>query len=118
MVENLQKRGFEVIVMDLNKDAVGAVLDRGNASEAMSPKALAEASDIVMLCLTTSAVVEKIVYGDDGLLAGIKKGSVLIDFGTSIPASTQKIGAALAEKGRSSRDSSPGAKRFGGPVRI
>lgn len=99
MVENLQKRGFEVIVMDLNQDAVDAVLARGNASQASSPKELAEKSDIVELCLTTSAVVEKIVYGDNGILAGIKKGSVLIDFGTSIPASTKKIGAALAEKG-------------------
>ncbi|MCS0002533.1 NAD(P)-binding domain-containing protein, partial [Vibrio alginolyticus] len=32
MVENLQKRGYEVAVMDLNKDAVDAVLARGNAS--------------------------------------------------------------------------------------
>jgi len=99
MVENLQKRGFEVIVMDLNQDAVDAVLARGNASQAKTPKELAEKSDIVQFCLTTSAVVEKIVYGDEGVLAGIKEGSVLIDFGTSIPASTQKIGAALAEKG-------------------
>lgn len=99
MVENLQKRGFEVVVMDLNKEAVGAVLARGNASEASSPKELAEKSDIVQLCVTTSEVVEALVYGDDGILAGIKPGSVLIDFGTSIPASTQKIGADLAAKG-------------------
>ena len=99
MVENLQKRGFEVIVMDLNKDAVARVLARGNASEASSPKELAEKSDIVQFCLTTSAVVEKIVYGENGVLAGIKPGSVLIDFGTSIPASTKKIGADLAAKG-------------------
>ena len=99
MVENLQKRGFEVVVMDLNKDAVASVLARGNASEASTPKELAEKSDIVQLCVTTSDVVEKLVYGDDGILAGIKPGSVLIDFGTSIPASTQKIGADLAAKG-------------------
>ena len=99
MVENLQKRGFQVNVMDLNKDAVEAVLARGNASEAATPKALAESSDIVQLCVTTAEVVEKLVYGDDGILAGIKPGSVLIDFGTSIPASTQKIGADLAAKG-------------------
>lgn len=98
MVENLQKRGFEVVVMDLNKDAVAKVLERGNAREASSPKELAEACDIVELCLTTSAVVEKIVYGENGLLAGFKSGSVLIDFGTSIPASTKKIGADLAKK--------------------
>lgn len=99
MVENLQKRGYEVAVMDLNKDAVDAVLARGNASEASSGKELAEKSDIVMLCLTTSEVVEKVVYGDIGVLAGMSEGKTLIDFGTSIPASTKKIGADLAKKG-------------------
>ena len=99
MVENLQKRGFEVIVMDLNQEAVDRVLARGHASQASSPKELAEKSDIVQFCLTTSAVVEKIVYGENGIMEGIKEGSVLIDFGTSIPASTKKIGADLAAKG-------------------
>ena len=99
MVENLQTRGFEVVVMDLNKDSVAAVIARGNATKVSSGKELAEKSDIVMLALTTSKVVEAVVYGDDGILAGIKKGTVLIDFGTSIPASTRKIGADLAAKG-------------------
>ena len=99
MVENLQNKGFQMVVMDLNKDAVQTVLDRGNATEAASPKELSAASDIIMLCLTTSEVVEKVVYGEDGILAGIKEGAVLIDFGTSIPASTRKIGADLAAKG-------------------
>ncbi|ETX11894.1 6-phosphogluconate dehydrogenase [Marinomonas ushuaiensis DSM 15871] len=99
MVENLQTRGFQVNVMDLNKDAVAAVLARGNATEAATGKELAEKSDIVMLALTTSNVVEAVVYGDNGVMAGMKEGSVLIDFGTSIPASTRKIGADLAAKG-------------------
>ena len=99
MVENLQKKGFNLVVMDLNKDAVQAVLERGNAKEAGSPKQLAEASDIIMLCLTTSEVVEKIVYGDDGILTGIRSGAVLVDFGTSIPSSTRRIGKDLAARG-------------------
>ena len=99
MVECLQDNGFKLVVMDLNKDAVASVLARGNATEAKSPAELAAACDIVMLCLTTSAIVEKLVYAEDGILAGIKPGSVLIDFGTSIPASTRKIGATLAKKG-------------------
>ncbi|MDA0383417.1 NAD(P)-dependent oxidoreductase [Vibrio owensii] len=98
MVENLQNRGYELNVMDLNKEAVAACVARG-AKEASSAKELAAASDIVMLCLTTSEVVEKLVYAEDGILAGIKEGAVLIDFGTSIPASTRKIGADLAAKG-------------------
>ena len=98
MVENLQNSGFKPIVMDLNKDAVAAVVARG-ATGATSARELAAACAIVMLCLTTSAVVEKLVYAEDGLLAGIKAGAVLIDCGTSIPASTRKIGADLAKKG-------------------
>ena len=99
MVANLQARGFEMVVMGRRKDAVDAALARGTAREVATPKELAEASDIVMLCVTTSDVVESLVYGDDGILAGIKDGAVLIDFGTSIPASTRKIGADLAAKG-------------------
>lgn len=98
MVENLQKKGYELTVMDLNKDAVAACVARG-ASTANSVKELAASVDIVMLCLTTSAIVEKVVYGEDGILEGIKEGSVLVDFGTSVPASTRKIGADLAKKG-------------------
>lgn len=98
MVENLLNRGYELVVMDLNKDAVAKATANG-ATEANSPAELAAASDIVMLSLTTSAVVESIVYADNGILAGIKEGAVLIDFGTSIPASTHKIGADLAKKG-------------------
>jgi len=107
MVENLQKKGFHPIVMDLNKDAVAAVVARG-ASAATTAAELAAACDIVMLCLTTSNVVEKLVYADDGILAGIKEGAVLIDFGTSIPASTRKIGADLAKKGAGMVDAALG----------
>ena len=97
MVECLQSNGFELTVMNSSKKAAVAVA-RG-ANGVTSAKALAEASDIVMLCVTTSDVVEGLVYGDDGLMAGMKEGSTLIDFGTSIPASTIKIGADLAAKG-------------------
>ena len=107
MVENLQKRDFKPIVMDLNKEVVASVVARGG-SEATSAAELATASDIIMLCLTTSNVVEKVMYGEDGILAGIKEGAVVIDFGTSIPASTRKIGADLAAKGAGMVDAALG----------
>lgn len=98
MVENLQKKGYPLIVLDLNKDAVSACVARG-ATTVGSAKELAEQADVIMLCLTTSTVVEKLVYAEDGILAGIKEGAVLIDFGTSIPSSTRKIGDDLTKKG-------------------
>ena len=107
MVENLQKRDFKPIVMDLNKEIVASVVARGG-SEATSAAELATASDIIMLCLTTSNVVEKVMNGEEGILAGIKEGAVVIDFGTSIPASTRKIGADLAAKGAGMVDAALG----------
>jgi len=107
MVENLQNKNFKPIVMDLNPEAVAAVVARGG-SEASSAAELAAASDIIMLCLTTSTVVEKVMHGDDGILAGIKEGAVVIDFGTSIPASTRQLGAELAKKGAGMVDAALG----------
>lgn len=98
MAVNLINRGFDLVVIDRKPETV-AEFEALGAKSASSPKELAEQSDIVMLCLTTSAVVESIIYSEDGILAGIKEGAILIDFGTSIPTSTQKIGADLAAKG-------------------
>lgn len=98
MAECLQNNGFDLVVMGRNAEVVATTVARG-ASEVKSAKALASASDIVMLCVTTSQVVESLIYGEDGILAGIREGAVVIDFGTSIPTSTRKIGVDLSAKG-------------------
>ena len=98
MVACLQSNRIEPVVMARKKDVLDATVARG-ASTASTGKELAQKCDIIMLCVTTSDVVEGLMYGDDGILAGIKEGAVVIDFGTSIPASTRKIGADLAAKG-------------------
>ncbi|MFZ5961864.1 NAD(P)-dependent oxidoreductase [Thalassococcus sp. BH17M4-6] len=95
----LQGAGYAVTGL-ANRDRTGIdkVLERGGA-EAENGRALAEGSDIVMLCVGTSDQVESRIYGDDGVLAGARDGLVVIDFGTSLPSSTLQIGADLAEKG-------------------
>ena len=99
MVERLQEQGYSLVVLgNRDRSGVEAALARG-ATEAASARALAEASDVVMICMGTSEHVEARVFGEDGVLAGAKGGQIVIDFGTSLPASTLKIGAALAEKG-------------------
>lgn len=99
MVECLQKNGYDVIVLGhRDRRGLDAALARG-ATEAATARELSAKSDIVMFCMGTSAQVESRVFGEDGVLAGAKSGQVVIDFGTSLPASTQKIGAELAEKG-------------------
>lgn len=98
MAECLLNNGFKMNVMGRKKEVVAAATALG-AKEVNTPKEVAENSDIIMLCVTTSDVVESLIYGDDGILAGAKEGAVVIDYGTSIPESTRKIGADLAAKG-------------------
>jgi len=81
-----------------NKENITALVDRG-ATEATSAAELAGASDVVMLCMGTSDQVEGRMRGADGVIAGLNSGSVVIDFGTSLPASTRTLGEEVASAG-------------------
>ena len=81
-----------------NKENVIALVDRG-ATEAASAAELAKASDVVMLCMGTSDQVEGRMRGADGVISGLNSGAVVIDFGTSLPASTRTLGDEVAAAG-------------------
>lgn len=86
------------IVANRSRERVEALVGRG-AAEVDSARAVAEASDIVMICVDTSASVESRMYGTDGVIAGLRESAIVIDFGTSLPASTKEIGKAVAAAG-------------------
>ncbi len=99
MVSRLQDKGHTLVVLgNRDRTELDKAIGRG-ATEATSAKHLAAQSDIVMLCVGTSAQVEGRMRGDDGVLAGLKPGTVVIDFGTSLPASTKQLGEEVAAKG-------------------
>ncbi|MDA3948917.1 MAG: NAD(P)-dependent oxidoreductase, partial [Spirochaeta sp.] len=60
--------------------------------------ALAAASDVVILSLPTTAVVETVIAGDDGLLNAMRPGSKVIDMSTTEPDTTRRLAALLAER--------------------
>ena len=99
MVACLQNAGYGLTVLG-HRDRTGieeAIAQGG--TEASSAKTLTQNSDIVMICVGTSDQVESRIYGENGVLAGAKPRQVVIDFGTSLPESTKKVGADLAKKG-------------------
>lgn len=99
MVGRLQSLGYSLTVMgNVSRPRIDAAVAAG-AVEATSPRAVAEASDIVMLCMDTSISVEGRMRGADGVISGLKPGTVVIDFGTSLPASTVALGEEVAAAG-------------------
>ena len=92
MVSRLQDKGYDVTVLgNTNRTGIEAAVARG-ATEAANGEEVAEASDIIMLCMGTSDHVESRMRGPDGVIAGLAPGKVVIDFGTSLPASTKALG--------------------------
>jgi len=99
MVERLQAQGYGVSVMaNRSRGNVDAAVARG-ATEVGTAREVAAASEIVMLCMDTSDSVEARMRGPDGVIAGLTSGSVVIDFGTSLPASTRALGGEVIQAG-------------------
>lgn len=99
MVSRLQGQGYRMtVIANRSRDAVDKAVSRG-ATEVTSYRDLAVASDLVMLCVDTSTTVEFCMRGDTGIIAGLRPGAIVIDFGTSLPASTRALGAEVAAVG-------------------
>ncbi len=99
MVSRLQDKGYELIVLgNTDRTELDKATARG-ADEASNAREVAEKSDIVMLCMGTSDHVEGRMRGDAGVIAGLKQDAVVIDFGTSLPASTRTLAGEVAAAG-------------------
>jgi 3-hydroxyisobutyrate dehydrogenase-like beta-hydroxyacid dehydrogenase len=99
MARNLVDKGFPLTVMGhRNRKPVEALVAAG-AKEAGTPKQLAENATIIFLCVTGSAQVEAVVNGPDGIAAGARPGTVIVDCSTSDPGVTVRLAAELEAKG-------------------
>ena len=95
--ERLVKMGYSVIGYDLDfknvKEASVYGVRAGN-----SPEDVASQSDIVMLCVTSTDAVEEVIFGPKGISQSTNSGSLLIDFSTTIVASTKKMAKRLKDE--------------------
>ncbi len=98
MALNLARAGYPLAVHDVRPEPVQELVKAG-ARASGSPREVAENSEIVITMVTSSPHVEQIMFGDDGVLAGMKKGNIIIDMSTIDPIVTRKVAAAAAEKG-------------------
>ena len=98
MASNLQKAGHDLVVHDLTRQAASKHLNAG-ATWADSPRAVAEACDIVFTSLPTPADVQRVGIGENGLIEGFRKGSVWFDLSTNAVDVVRSLHATFAEKG-------------------
>jgi 3-hydroxyisobutyrate dehydrogenase-like beta-hydroxyacid dehydrogenase len=110
MAANLQKAGHKIIVHDLSRQAASSHLQNG-AQWAETPRALAEACDVVFTSLPTPQDVEAVGFGENGLAQGFRKGAAWFDLTTNAVDVVRRLHGKLAEQGVSFLD----APVSGGP---
>ena len=100
MAANLLKRGFTVAVADARHEVANNFVQQLGGTAPDSLAHLAAASDVVVTMLPTSAHVATVLAdGADHILAGLKRGSIVIDMTSGQPAITQALAARVARAG-------------------
>lgn len=98
MSKNLLKKGYALVVFDLNKDAVAEVVAAG-AESADSIADVAKSVDTLITMLPNSPQVEEVALGKGGIAENAKPGTFMIDMSSIAPLASQKVAKGLAEKG-------------------
>ena len=100
---SLLRNGFDMTVRDLDAEAAQPLLD-GGASWADSPRAMAEAVDIVITCLPNPAASAAVMEAEDGLLSGLGPGQIWAEMSTTDEAEVRRLGDLVAAAGASAVD--------------
>ena len=103
IARNILKSGFPFVVHNRSRAAVDELVSEG-AIAANSPKEVASQVDIIFTNLPDSPDVEKVVFGENGIIKGARAGLIVIDNSTIKPASARMIAEKLKEKGVFSLD--------------
>lgn len=98
MAERLVKAGHDVVVHNRTRSKEEPLAALG-AGRAPSPAACAADRELVITIVSDTPDVQAVVLGDEGVVATMGSGSVLVDMSTISPATTRRLAAALAEHG-------------------
>lgn len=97
MSKNLIAAGHELLVSDLNQDAVADVVAAG--ATASDNNTIASECEMVITMLPNSPQVKAVVCGENGFLPCAKEGLIYIDMSSIAPLASQEVAAECAKKG-------------------
>jgi len=98
MVVRLLEKGHTVTGFNRTKSKAQWLIDKG-MQWGDSPRAVAQAADVIFSMVSNSSALEEICDGPNGVQAGLSAGKVFIDMSTVAPAVSRAIAARVREKG-------------------
>lgn len=97
MASLIHKAGYPLHVIDASAERTQAFAKEIGGTAAASNRALAQACDIIVTILPTSAIVEAVLNGPDGVLAGMRPGTIVIDMTSGVPTITRALAEQVAK---------------------
>jgi 3-hydroxyisobutyrate dehydrogenase-like beta-hydroxyacid dehydrogenase len=98
MARRLAAAGYTLHVADLNADAVQKFCAETGATAAADLHALGAASRVVITMLPDGKAVRKVLMDANGVVAGMKSGSMLVDMSSCSPVDTRALAQELKAK--------------------
>ena len=99
MARHLATKGHRVTVYNRTAQKAEAWDAANGGSHAATPREAARGADIVFVCVGNDDDVRSVIYGDDGVLAGIATGGIVVDHTTASATLARELAAACAERG-------------------
>lgn len=100
MAGHLQKAGHDVCVYNRNPAKAEKWQSEFSGNTATSPALAAKECEIVFCCVGNDDDVRQVVLGEQGILAGMPKGSILVDHTTASAEVAREVAAIAAEQGQ------------------
>ena len=104
VTRRLLDAGHTVTGYNRTKSKAQWLLDQG-MRWGESPRAVAEAADVIFTMVTNTGALHEVVDGHNGILAGLQRGKIYIDMSTISPAASKRLAARVAETGAQMLDS-------------
>ena len=98
MAAHLLDAGHTVKVHTRTRSKSRSVTSRG-ATWAATPAEAADGADVIFICVPDTPDVEKVLFGDGGVIERVRKGAVVVDHSTISPSATRGFAKQLAAKG-------------------
>ncbi|MEK7291934.1 MAG: NAD(P)-dependent oxidoreductase [Actinomycetota bacterium] len=99
MARHLSVAGHQVTVYNRSGEKADLWVAANRGIRALTPKAVAQASEVVCICVGNDTDVRSVAYGDEGVLAGMHAGAVLVDHTTASATLARELSAACVAIG-------------------
>lgn len=99
MAGHCKKSGFEVTVFNRTTEKAKAWVNEFSGSMAITPKLAAQQANVILLCVGNDDDLRSVMLGENGVLAGVNKGDVVVDHTTASAQVAREMATACANIG-------------------